>query len=111
MHSIEPACEGGVVLLRALQDRGLTLEKGEDQAGLSEGYFSRLIRGKRRLRSLPIALTLEKLYGVPPEAWGQPVERQASQPEIKSQEKRIDLRSGGAGRSARAARSERVEGT
>jgi transcriptional regulator with XRE-family HTH domain len=108
MTSIEPATNGGALLLRSLNDRGLTLEKGEVQCGVSAGYFSRLLR-KSRLRDLPIALRIQEEFGVPVKAWGEPVKRQATAGAKQGQDPRSKIRGGVRGGGGRTP-SDRVSG-
>lgn len=72
MVANEPACEGGLLLIRALNERGWTLEQGETAVGVSRGYFSRLLAGaqSRPMTRLDIARRIEEKLGVPVRAWG-----------------------------------------
>ena len=75
MISNEPGCEGGWLLIRALNERGWTLERGEQEVGVSAGYFSRLLAGKnsRPMTRLDIARRIQRVLGVPVEAWGRSI--------------------------------------
>lgn len=73
----EAVCKGGAMLLRAIRAENMTLEQAEREADVSAGYLSRVLRGSRKMNTLPIALRLEARFKIPVEAWGVPVDRQA----------------------------------
>lgn len=113
MTKREPVCEGGRLLLRALDKKGLTLEEGEELCGRAAGYFSRLISGGRKMVNLQIAEGLRDLLGVPIDAWGRAPRSDARQnkkgkPRSQAPAVQPPPRNRGAGRGA-AARGARAE--
>lgn len=94
MVTVEPACKGGQLLVRALNDRGWTLEKGEHEAGFSEGYFSRLLKKGGANISAASATKLRKVYRIPVTAWQEPVTCQAKTGAKPAQAKRKTIREG-----------------
>lgn len=59
---------GAELLRRAIEQRGWSLSEAEQYLGLSRGYVSRLLRG-RRTAGRDVALKLEREFGIGLSSW------------------------------------------
>ncbi len=73
MAQKEPRLNRGAVALNAATiDKGMTQAQAANRVHLTQGFFSRLLRGEAKPQSREAALAIQAEYGVAPQWWDEP---------------------------------------